>query len=115
MAEVARAAQRVTPQGVEPVVFEGLSAADTQLIPNKGGDVVLRVTNGGAEATNVTIATPGTVDGNAIADLVVAVAAGKTKLIGPLDPGVYNDGKGNLAVTLSKVTSVKLEVTKVSN
>lgn len=114
MAEVERAPQRTTADGVEPNVIEGLNSADTQVIPNKNGDVILRVINGGAEATNVTVVTPGEVGGNAIADKVVAVAAGKTRLIGPFDPAVYNDGKGNLAVQLSKVTSVKLEVTKVA-
>lgn len=114
MAEVTRNPQRTTTAGAEPTVIEGLSSADTQVIPNKQGDVILRVTNGGAEATNVTVVTPGTVGGNAIADKVVAVAAGKTELIGPFDPAVYNDGKGNLAVQFSKVTSVKLEVTKVA-
>jgi aconitase B len=114
MAEVARDVQRPGAGGAEPVQIEGLLAPDTQLIPNKNGDVVLRVINGGAEATNVTIATPGEVGGNAVADRVVAVAAGKTKLIGPFDPETYNDKHGNLVVTFSKVTTVKLEATKVA-
>ena len=113
MAEVTRAVQTPGASGAEPTVFEGLSAADTQVIPNKNGDVILRVNNAGSEATNVTVVTPGEVDGNPVADKIGAVAAGKTKLIGPFDPAIYNDKHGNLAVTLSKVTSVKLECTRV--
>lgn len=113
MAEVERAVQRPGAGGAEPTVIEGLSGADTQLIPNKNGDVLIRVTNGGAEATNVTIATPGEVDGNAVADKVVAVANGKTKVLGPYDPKTYNDKKGRLALTFSKVASVKLEIVGV--
>jgi hypothetical protein len=114
MAEVVHNPQRVTAKGVVPTEISGLSAADTQVIPNKGGDVVLRINNAGTEATNVTIATPGEVDGNAIADDVVAVANGVTKEIGPFDPETYNDKHGNLAVTLSKVASVTVEVKRIA-
>jgi hypothetical protein len=114
MAKVERKPQRTSAKGAVPTVLSGLSAADTQIIPNKGGDVLLRVINGGSEPTNVTVATPGEVDGNAIADLVVAVAAGVTKDIGPLDPAVYNDEEGNLEVTFSKVATLTLEVKRVS-
>lgn len=114
MAEVVRVPQRVTPKGIVPIVIAGMSAADTQVIANKNGDVVLRVINGGSESTNVTVVTPGEVGGNAVADLVVAVAAGVTKESGPFDPAIYNDKHGNLAVTLSKVATVTMEVTRVA-
>lgn len=114
MADVERAAQKPTAAGAVPTAFEGLQAADTQLIDNKTGDVILRVVNGGAEATDVTIVTPGQVGGNAVADRVVTVANGATKLIGPFDPETYNNAKGQLQVQFSKVASVKLEVTKVA-
>ena len=115
MAEVERALQKPTPQGVEPVVIAGMSAADTQLISCKQGqDILLRVINGSAEATNVTIVTPNTVGGNAVADLVVEVAAGKTKLIGPFDPAIYQNANGFLEVKFSKVTTITLEATLVS-
>jgi hypothetical protein len=114
MAKVEHKPQRTSAKGTVPTVVSGLSAADTQVIPNKGGDVLIRVINGGAEATNVTVATPGEVDGNAIADLVVAVANGVTKDLGPFDPAVYNDEEGNLNITLSKVATVTLEVKRVS-
>ncbi len=112
MAEVERKPQSPTAAGATPTVIEGLLEADTQVIPNKNGDVVLRVTNGGEAATSVTVVTPGEVGGNAIADRVVEAAAGATKLIGPFDPQTYNDAKGNLGVKFSKTTSVKLEVTR---
>jgi hypothetical protein len=114
MAEVVRVPQRVTPKGVIPTVISGMNSADTQVIANKNGDVILRIINGGTEPTNVTVATPGEVDGNAIADLVVSVVNATTKEIGPFDPATYNDKHGNLAVTLSKVTTVTMEVTRVA-
>jgi hypothetical protein len=114
MAEVERAPQQPTAAGVEPAVIEGMNAADTQLVPNRNGDVVLRVKNESGEATKVTIVTPNEVNGNAIADKEVEVAAGKTKLIGPFPPSTYNTKKGFLQVKFTKTTSVKLEVTRVT-
>lgn len=115
MAEVERALQKPTAQGAEPVVIKEMNAADTQLIPIKQGqDVILRVINGAAEATNVTIVTPNTVGGNAVADLVVEVPANKTKIIGPFDPSIYANANGFLEVKFSKVATVTLEATLVS-
>jgi hypothetical protein len=114
MAEVERKPQRTNHKGAVPTVVSGMSSADTQLIPNKGGDVILRVINGAAEATKVTVVTPGEVGGNLVADLEVEVAATTTKLIGPFDPAVYNNASGFLEVKLSKVTTVTLEATRVA-
>jgi len=110
MAEVERATQKSTSAGVVPTVIEGMSAADVQIIPNKNGNVTLRVINGGAEATKVTIVTPGEQGGNPVADREVEVANGATKVIGPFDPNTYNNSKGNLEVKFTKVASVKLEI-----
>jgi hypothetical protein len=114
MAEVERKPQRTNHKGAVPTVVSGMSAADTQLIPNKGGDVILRIINGAAEATKATIVTPGEVDGNLVADLEIEVAATTTKILGPYDPAVYNDANGNLNLKLSKVTTVTLEATRVA-
>jgi hypothetical protein len=113
MAEVERAAQKPTAVGAVPTVISGMSSSDTQLISNKNGDTILRVINGAAEATKVTIVTPGEVGGNPIADKEVEVAATTTKIIGPFDPSIYNDVHGKLNVKFSKVTTVTLEVTQV--
>jgi len=113
MAEVTRAPQVPTAAGSVPTVISGMSSADTQVIPNKNGDLILRVINGGSETTKVTIVTPNEVGGNPIADREVEVTAGATKIIGPFDKGTYNDLHGNLNVKFSKVTTVTLEITEV--
>lgn len=112
MAEVERVPDQPGAAGKEPTVVEGLNAADTQLIPNKNGNVSIRVTNG-AEEIEVTIVTPGEVGANPVGDRVVKVGANKTKIIGPLDPNVYNNSKGQLEVKFNKVVGVKLEITQV--
>jgi hypothetical protein len=113
MAEVARVPQVPTAAGAAPTVISGMNSADTQVIPNKNSDVILRVINGAAEATKVTIVTPGEVGGNPISDREVEVGATSTKIIGPFDKSTYNDIHGNLNVKLSKVTTVTMEITQV--
>lgn len=108
MAEVEKARDQLTPAGKEPTVYEGLSASDTYLIANASGHTILRIENGGAEATEVTIVTPVQTGGLAVEDQKVTVANGKTKFIGPFDPAVFNNANGFLEVKLSKVTSVKM-------
>lgn len=76
------------------------------------GNELLLVTNGGGASRDVTLATPATLDGMAIASRVVAVPAGESRLIGPLKPNVYNDGDGMVQVTYSAVTSVTVKVFK---
>jgi len=114
MAEVKRTPDVPTASGLEPTVIEGMNTADVQIIANKRGNVLLSVKNESAEATEVTIITPNTVNGNAIADKVVSVPASKTRKIGPFAQSTYNNKKGNLEVKFSKTTSIKLEVTEVT-
>lgn len=112
MAEIERATTKYTAQGAEPTVIEGLSAADTQLIPNKNGNVVIRVVNG-AEAIVATVVTPGVVGGNPVADLSNNIGANKVEIMGPFDPNVYNNSKGQLELKFDKVVGVKLEIIEV--
>lgn len=85
------------------------AAADT--LPNPG-DVLLFVKNASAASVNVTAVTPGNVAGQAIADLVVAVAAGATAVIGPLDPAAFNDADGKVAINYSATASVTVQAVR---
>lgn len=109
MADVVWTPQKCLPTGVVPSPESGLSVSDNYKVRNDG-KIFLRVINGGASPCVVTIATPGTVGGLAIADQAVSVANGATELIGPFPPSIYNDGSGDLDVTLSYITSVTVEV-----
>lgn len=110
MAEVERTPDQAGATGKEPTVISGLSGADTQLIPNKNGNVQLRVINGVTADTTVTIVTPGEIGGNPVEDKKVEVKKEKTKVIGPFDPNIYNNSKGFLEVKFSAVENVKLEI-----
>lgn len=71
----------------------------------------LTVKNGSAASINVTIPTPGTVDGLAIADRVVAVPAGAEVRI-RTDSRSYQQPDGSAHINYSAVTSVTVAVTQ---
>lgn len=83
-----------------------------------GGDTFLptnntwiEVINGSGASITATIVTPGTVTGQAVADIAVAVAAGTTRKIGPF-PGslVARASDGRADITYSAVTTVTVGV-----
>lgn len=104
-----------------PVPLTGLQL-DAQLVAaTAGGDdcqtgagVFLAVKNADATAHTVTLATPGTIDGDlAIPDRAVVVAAGKTSFI-PVTDRYRNTGTGRAAITYDGVTSLSVAVIRVS-
>lgn len=112
MAEVERATTKYTAKGAEPVVIEGLVAGDSQLIPNKNGNVIIRVI-APAEAIEVTVVTPGEPGGNPVEDLKNPIGSGKVEIMGPFDPTVYNNAKGQIEVKVNKA-GVKIEIIEVA-
>jgi hypothetical protein len=78
------------------------------------GQEVVQIFNGDSGSHNVTFVTQATCDGLSVTDLVVAVAAGVTKTIGPFPSGIYNDANGLLQMTYSAVTSQTVKVLKVT-
>lgn len=93
-------------------VGTGVPDAAAAAVPaGAGGDTAptgpgrfLYVSNADAGSHTVTVATPGTVKGLAVADAVITVAAGDTALI-PLSH-VFRGANGRAAVTYDAVTSV---------
>ena len=89
------------------VFTTGAAAAGGDDFPNNG-NTFLHVNNASGSSMNVTVSsnysTPPT--GTAQSDIVVAVGAGVTTLIGPFPQSGYNDGDGKCNVTYSLETSV---------
>ena len=83
-----------------------LTASDRFQIPNNG-NVQIMVKNG-ATATIVTVESPSTVDGLAVADRTVTVAANTDAVLGPYPPSVYNDSDGNLNISFDDVAHVSI-------
>ena len=93
MATVTDALQRIvrSGSGLTPVYTAVASAGDTHQVQNNGKTVFLHFKKTGAGNAIVTVQTPRTVDGNAIAELTATVVATTgDKMIGPFDPQVYN-------------------------
>lgn len=112
MAEVEKSAQTAVPTGVTPT-FIAAETEDTILIPNDGS-VILEVRNTGEEDCKVTIKTPGTEGGLAIADQEVTVPKESgVKVIGPFKRSLYNNSDEQLEVTFSKETGVTYAIVKV--
>ncbi|MFB7354857.1 hypothetical protein [Streptomyces gardneri] len=97
----------------------GLADLDAAAVAAAGGGdtapvgpgLFLYVNNGSASPRTVTLATPGTVDGHAIADATLVVAAGKRGLI-PLTT-LFRGATGRAAITYDGVTSTTVAVLKL--
>lgn len=77
-----------------------------------GAGVLLLVKNGDASSHTVTLATPGTVNGLAIADRAIVVGAGDEMAI-PVTSDYRNPSTGRAAITYDGVTSVTVAVVRV--
>lgn len=87
--------------------------ADGHSVANDGR-IIMVVRNSGAGSHTISALTPGTVDGNAVADLSITVAAGVTRIVGPFPTSVYNQADGALYVDFdASPTEVKVQYVKV--
>ena len=113
MAEITLTVQRVLPTGITPSYTGSLSTSNTYLVRNSGR-VLLHFKKSAAVICTVTIATPPTVGGLAVAEQTCAVPATTgDKMIGPFPPRIYNDGAGDLRFTLSDVDGVTVAVVEL--
>jgi hypothetical protein len=98
--------QKITRAGVTPTLTA--ITANNDVID--AGAVILEVSNGGGSSINVTVNSPLTCDGLTVGPLVVAVAAGATKRIGPFPPATFArtiaPDVGRVYVDYSAITSV---------
>lgn len=107
-------------RGTEPVgtvgtgaTYHAASAGGDKVTPTEG--TFLHVVNGGASPTTVTIVTPGTVAGLAVADRETdPIAAGDDDFINLSDTRTYRNPADGLAdITWSETTSVTFAVLRV--
>lgn len=112
MAEVTLAVQAVNPSGVTPS-YTSVLTANTYLV-NNNGNVLLHIKNAGASSCTVTIETPHTVGGLAIADKTVVVPATTGDvMIAAFPPGIYNGSNSNMKVTFSSEDSVSVAAVRL--
>jgi hypothetical protein len=109
MARTALAVQDVVRTGLTPV-YSAANVAGHSIENN--GRVVLHVKTAGTPCT-VTIQTPGTVDGMAVADRTVALGATAERFIGPFPPDYDQPTGDGVYVDFSAVTAVTVAALRV--
>lgn len=102
--------QAVSRTGLGPTYSAAAGGGD-KLTP--GDHVCLHVKNGGGSSITVTLVTPGTVEGLAVADVAVVVPNAGERMIGPLPASLFRASDGYADVTYSGVTSVTVAVLSV--
>lgn len=120
MSTVALTVQDMSRSGITPTRTAAgssplLNITDTFQFNNTGREF-LHFMKSGAGACTVTIVTPTTVDGLAVADRTVTVAATTGDvMIGPFPPGMYNTaGSSTFAgFTMSEVTGLTVAIVRM--
>ena len=102
---------------VENIAVTGLNATYNAVAASdefaNDGNVIVHVKNGDGSANTVTITTPQTVNGLAVADAGGSVPAGEDRFFGPFPRATYNDGSGNVTVSHSNTTSNTIAVMRI--
>lgn len=102
--------QQIVRTGLEET-YAAVDASNGNQFQNDGR-MFLLVKNGGGAPITVTITTPTTVDGLAVADQTVTVTNGEQRMIGPFPPNLYNTD-GYVYVDYSSGTSVTAAVLRM--
>lgn len=105
MSRVILSLQETLRTGLE-VTYASADAANDHSFDNRGQNVLLHVKNGGGGAVQVTIDTPGTIDGLAIPNQVVSIPAGEERFFGPFRNDLYGQGDQ----TLTRAVLVDLDI-----
>ena len=100
--------------GLDVTVADAAADVGGDEFANDGSRTFYSVNNGSGSPVTVTFVTPVTVDGLAVADRDVVVAAGSTSLIGPFPRSDYNDANNMVQVTYSAVTTVTVVAAKLA-
>lgn len=115
MARTDLTVQEVSDDGAT-VAFEAANV-DGNMVTNRG-DVAVLIHNASAGAITVTVPTPVTVGGRAVADDTHSVAAGTYLLVGEWDEGTHNQQSGadagKVYINYSAVASVTVLAMRVA-
>lgn len=93
--------------GVDPTSTEVASDSVEKHYVENNGRVILQVRNEDTVSRTVTFETTHTVDGLAVADRTLTIAAGVEKYVGPFPRSIYNDGSEHLLVDPSTSSVLK--------
>ena len=113
MAEVRIDVEKIVPGGLAATYTGSLSTSNTYLVKNNGR-TFLHFKKSAAVDAVVTVETPITVDGLAVAERTITVPATTgDRFIGAFPTRVYNDSVGDLRFTLDDVDGVTVAVLRI--
>jgi hypothetical protein len=100
--------------GITPTRTGSLLAGTTTYAFKNDGRTFLAFAKSGASDCTVTIVTPVTVGGVAVADVTVTVPASTgDKMVGPFPRSLFNDANGKVSFTMSNTTGLTVAVIKL--
>lgn len=102
----------ISRSGVAPPAQTNADSANGHYISLNDGTVWIEIVSSDAGAQTVAFKLPGLVDGQALADKVVSVAAGATAIAGPFPISSYNQSDGSLWFNPSVSTTLKFRAYK---
>lgn len=104
------AVQKIVKTGLSPSFVAAEAGGDEFA---NSGRTFLHVKNEGTGSIDVTVDSVKACDQGFDHDLVVAVPNGEERLIGPFEPGRFNNSASRVAVSYSGVTSVTVAALEV--
>ena len=108
MADVALVPQKANPNSITPTYTGSLSISDVYTVKNNGR-TLLHFKKTGAGNCTVTVQTPRSLGGLAVAEQTFTVPATTGDVMaGPFQPSIYNDSSQELRVTLSEITGLSV-------
>ncbi len=112
MGDVTLAVQSAGPAGVTPT-RNSIAVGNTYKVRNSGRVALLFEKSGSGEAT-ITVATPATLGGLAVADQTITVIATTGDVTASrFPPAIYNDGNGDLNFTIDEGTAITCAVVAI--
>jgi len=102
-------AQTVVRAGLE-ATYASCAAGGDEFVNT--GDEFIHIKNAAVADQTVTIATPATVDGLAVADRAVVITASEERFIGPFPSSTYNDANSKVQLTYDAVITMTIAVLK---
>ena len=112
MADVTVSPQTISRVGLDPSYTGSLDATDNYFV-NNDGRTFLHVKKGTGTDSVVTVVTPGSVHGLAIADLEVTIPTSEERMIGPFPPGTFSDADFNLEFTVTEPTNLTVAAVRI--
>lgn len=113
MANVTLVPLPVAPGSTDGSTPQAMATADNYICRNNGR-VILHFIKAGAGNATITIVTPGTVGGLAIADQTfVVTASGGVEFAGPFDPAIYNDASGDMDISSDDEAGITVQALQI--